>query len=117
METRNDNLPKDGGVPINFSVRGYGLDVLADPRVTFIAIFGLVPFQVVYAKTIQEKRDMLFQYLNILVAEPGAYRQDIFFLDDLDAARRELGFLLRSDCISYRDDDGRKWILEDRTEG
>lgn len=118
MNYRNVRFPIDGGVPIAASVPGYDKIPFNDTKVTLIGVGGgggvngkTYEAQVTYAKSIQEKRELAFSDADyLLIAWPGKYSQDIFIVDDFDALRRALGFVLKSEA-TWRDEQGKKWLL------
>lgn len=92
LTTRSTAFPKDGGDPIAASVPGYSKIPFTSNTVTLIGLED----EVIYAKTLEEKQDMAFNYTHILICWPGVYTQDIFYIDDLDALKKALGFTLKT---------------------
>lgn len=106
LTTRSTAFPKGGGDPIAASVPGYSNIPFTSTIVTLIGLENGIS----YAKTVEEKHNMAFNYKHILVCWPGLYSQDIFYVDDLDALKKALGFIPKVEK-TRKDIKGNEWII------
>jgi hypothetical protein len=110
VEGRDVRFPINGGAPILASAPGYDVIPFTSDRLTLIGLGADQP--VTYAKTLKEKRAVLFSHPIVLIAWPGKVSMDIFYIDDVDAARRALGLRLAGDDVIV-DGTGREWRLSE----
>lgn len=106
ITTRSTAFPKNGGNPIAASVPGYSRIPFKNLTTTLIGIDG----ELIYAKTLDEKRDLACTHAHILVCWPGIYAQDIFYVDDVDALKKALGLAPKKEK-TRKDRKGVDWVV------
>lgn len=106
ITTRSTAFPKNGGNPIAASVPGYSRIPFKNSTTTLIGVDDVV----IYAKTLDEKRDLAFTHTHILVCWPGMYSQDVFYVDDVNALKKALGFVPKKEK-TRRDHKGNEWVV------
>lgn len=104
--TRSTAFPKDGGSPLAASAPGYSRIPFKNSTTTLIGIDG----ELIYAKTLDEKRDLACTHAHILVCWPGIYAQDIFYVDDVDALKKALGLAPKKEK-TRKDRKGVDWVV------
>lgn len=102
---------REGGAPTRMGPKLMAKVPWESKRVSLIGMTGEGDeISVVYAKTLEEKQTLAFSsHPYLLVAWPGTYSQDLFFVTNLVALRKALKLKPASDVI-LEDEDGEVWF-------